>query len=363
MASNSQWKAPQSRNAVAAGSQRDVWWDSSEWSAPQSRTNEWWRANDGGSSGWQADCPPQSRNDEGWRINDEVPPQSRNDEGRQAKDGGEAQSTEEFCRKINSERQSFYVPEKTQSASLSEDFQIGHMEASRAAAVAETQAAGAAAATGSNGFDKKFFDDFRGFTDTYQQHNAAGKYFRYLLTEENWPDLDFDGNSAVAVCHIVHEDKSPAFKIDESEQRAWNWLELVAQLDGPSRAKVFGQSSALLSCSFAFRDGKVATGLPVWDFIIHRADGTAIGLHPEWAKTKIPSRELNAPSEEPEQRPNPAAVAAKGKARPTFKVYRNCLGNLTLRFDPNRRPNPAAVAEAAAAVAEGTLPKPQPQSR
>ena len=335
MASNSQWKAPQSRNAVAPQSRNDV------------------------AAGSQQDV--QSRNDEGWRnkhyrsrgtSNDEVPPPV----------------TEEFGRTINSERQSFYVPQKTQLASLPEDVQIGHIagaaavaetHTSRAAAVAEPPAAGAAAATGSNGFDKKFFDDFTGFTDTYQQHNAAGKYFRYLLTEENWPDLDFDGNSAVAVCHIVHEDKSPAFKIDESEQRAWNWLELVAQLDGPSRAKVFGQSSALLSCSFAFRDGKVATGLPVWDFIIHRADGTAIGLHPEWTKTKIPSREL----EEPEQRPNPTAVAAKGKARPTFKVYRNCLGNLTLRFDPNRRPNPAAVAEAAAAVAKGTLPKPQPQSR
>jgi hypothetical protein len=355
MASNSQWKAPQSRNAVAPQSRN---------AAPAGSLREWWDANYGGSSGWQADCSRGS-------SNDDLPPQSRNDEGLQAREGGEAQSTEEFGRKINSERQSFYVPQKTQLASLPEDFHIGHMEASRATAVAETQAAGAAAATGSNGFDKKFFDDFRAFTDTHQQHNAAGKYFRYLLYEEEWPECrsrglsysfpTINGNSAVAVCHIVHEDKSPAFAIDESKQKAWNWLELVAQLDGPSRAKVFGQSSALLSCSFAFRDGKVATGLPVWDFIIHRADGTAIGLHPEWAKTKIPSRELNAPSEEPEQRPNPAAVAAKGKARPTFKVYRHCLGNLTLRFDPNRRPNPAAVAEAAAAVAEGTLPKPQPQ--
>ena len=29
--------------------------------------------------------------------------------------------------------------------------------------------------------------------------------------------------------------------------------------------------------------------LPVWDFVVHRADGAAIRLHPEWSKPKFPS--------------------------------------------------------------------------
>ena len=31
------------------------------------------------------------------------------------------------------------------------------------------------------------------------------------------------------------------------------------------------------------------TKLPIWDFVVHRADGTAIRLHPEWSKPRIPS--------------------------------------------------------------------------
>jgi hypothetical protein len=222
------------------------------------------------------------------------------------------------------------------------------MKASQIPAVAEPSVAAVIASSGSRFrcLNKQFFDDFTAFTSTWEQHNAAAKFFRQQLVEDNEVRMEFWGDWPRRVGHIVHENKSPNFTIDYDQMKPWYWFELVAQLDETSRETVLGECGEIAFCAFEFRDWKVATGLAVWDFVIHRTDGTGICLHPEWKKNKIPCREWSPQVWEPLE---PEEVIGVRR----FKNYRSNLGTFKLKFESTRRtPKPAAVAEATAAVAE-----------
>ena len=93
----------------------------------------------------------------------------------------------------------------------------------------------------------------------------------------------------------------------------WSWHEMVAQLDPASMREVVegidGRSGGLVACTFAIRPNSYdhkrsymlwqTTGkspntlLPVWDFVLHRDDGTGIRLHPQYSppgKRKSPGQ-------------------------------------------------------------------------
>ena len=153
------------------------------------------------------------------------------------------------------------------------------------------------------------------YQSTYRQHSAALKYFR---NELNSGSVAAGPTAAVAaggaseamelppygmqVATIVHP-KGMDFSFDVNAMIDWSSLEMVAQLDEGSMKDVVGVG--LVRCEFAARansyDHKMhhanrmagrAQGpqLRVWDFVLWRADGTGIRLHPQWKKTKIETK-------------------------------------------------------------------------
>ena len=114
---------------------------------------------------------------------------------------------------------------------------------------------------------------------------------------------------------------------------------MIAQLAPASLRKVVngpdGRSGGVTGCSFATRPGSYdhnrsvmiveATGapakkkLPIWDFVVHRADGSAIRLHPEWARPRFPSFAAQGHTEEVAP---PRSGKGKSMGHGTFKHYK-----------------------------------------
>ena len=85
--------------------------------------------------------------------------------------------------------------------------------------------------------------------------------------------------------------------------------------------------------------------LPVWDFVILRADGTATRLHPDWAKTYI---ETFAPQGYEDPVMEPAKGLGKSDGPGTYRWYKEVIGNMKyLRFDANRKKGNCAAQMAA----------------
>jgi hypothetical protein len=375
---------PQSRD-VAQGWKQASWWEDQKWKDPQSQKSDWSQGYSSGSSEWQEhsksesvgwhnavprDSPALEAGSVGqqlqqwWNVTGGVhsppreaypgatprqaigkgPAEGWTKGGKFDKDGGLSQSQNELPPQSRNNKGSGKDDQKAQGKQT----KGVHMKASQIPAVAEPSVAAGSASSGSKfrSLNKQFFDDFTDFTSTWEQHNAAAKFFRQQLVFCNEVRREFRGDWPIKVGHIVHEDKSPNFTIDYDQMKPWYWFELVAQLDETSRETVLGECGEIQFCAFEFRDWKVATGLAVWDFVIHRTDGTGICLHPEWKKNRIPCREWSPQSWEP-----PETEEVNGRRR--FKDYRVNLGKFELKFESTRRtPKPAAVAEATAAVAE-----------
>ena len=85
--------------------------------------------------------------------------------------------------------------------------------------------------------------------------------------------------------------------------------------------------------------------LPVWDFVILRADGTATRLHPDWAKTYI---ETFAPQGYEDPVMEPAKGLGKSDGPGTYRWYKEVIGTMKyLRFDANRKGGNGAAQMAA----------------
>ena len=96
-----------------------------------------------------------------------------------------------------------------------------------------------------------------------------------------------------------------------------------------------GRSGGVTWCCCALRPGSYdhnrsamiadATGapakikLPIWDFVVHRADGSAIRLHPEWSKPRFASFAAEGHLEEVEP---PRSGKGKSMGHGTFKHYK-----------------------------------------
>jgi len=192
------------------------------------------------------------------------------------------------------------------------------------AAAAAAVAAGAggppaapAAASGATGpgtavavrqvFVREFFRGFQEFTGNYKQHNAALKWFRRVQADEP-NDLHFSNTEKAAVAAII-KDKGMDYDFDETRRVVWSWFEMVAQLDDESMAYVVNgpdnRSGGLTGCWFSARPGsydhkghhqlkhegkpKRDARLRVWDFLLVRADGSSVRLHPQWSTTTVES--------------------------------------------------------------------------
>ena len=208
-------------------------------------------------------------------------------------------------------------------------------------------------------FDIEYFRGFRRFTGGYKQHNAALKYFR--AKQENpddpgaSPHLDFPPEGPTAVAVIKHADKGMAWEFSQDEWTEWFWHEMIAQLDDASMRTVVtgpdGRSRGLTGCSFVIRPNsydhqrhhmmKVTTGnpgttkLPHWDFVVCRADGSAIRLHPEWSKPHVASFESEGHTEEVTP---PRAGLGRSDGRGTYRHYKTVGCAQKLRFDGGKRP-------------------------
>jgi hypothetical protein len=207
-------------------------------------------------------------------------------------------------------------------------------------------------------FDLEFFENFRAFTDGYKQNSAALKYLRHMNEDEINPFashdvfLRNDQPIAVAACH---HHPGTEFEFDPHNMRDWSWQEMVAQLDDPSRELVVkgagGNNEGLTGCSFCVRPNSydhmrhaaaVAAGTqegptvtkPMWDFVIHRSDGTGIRLHPNWSNTKVMTFEV-AGHAAPVQPPRGGLGGTDGPG--TFRRYREIANQQTLRFQATRR--------------------------
>ena len=198
---------------------------------------------------------------------------------------------------------------------------------------------------------------YKSFTEDYKQHKAALKYFREQLGTPNDPLKSSVKSLRVqeAVCPIKHGD-GMEYEVDWCVQKPWSWLEMVAQLTAESiRIAVKGpegRSRGLVGCTVAFRPGsydhkrhhalkmKGASSnvkLPVWDFILHRDDSSAIRLHPQWSNTKVETFLAEGHTDEVEP---PDAGLGASDGRGTFKKYKAIGTAGLLRFDGLKRPSP-----------------------
>ena len=201
------------------------------------------------------------------------------------------------------------------------------------------------------------------YQGSYNQHNCALKYFRHLLA----PNLVGPPQAAAVaadgvdvqdpmelqpdfmqVATVIHEEKGPDFHFDFENTIAWCWLEMVAQLDEDSMFDVVGDG--LVKCQFGSRPNSYAhdaahahkkagrdqpaTTQRIYDFILCRADGTAVRLHPRWEQTKIETYFVDGHTQEVQP---PSSGLGGSDGRGTFKRYKE-IGNLrTMRFDHKKQ--------------------------
>ena len=145
------------------------------------------------------------------------------------------------------------------------------------------------------------------------------------------------------------------FDFDESSSKDWSWFEMVAQLNADSMAFVVngddGRSGGLLSCSVAPRpnsyDHKRHTqlrlaGKPnndaklrVWDFVLTRADDSAVRLHPQWNTKAVESYAGEGHAEEVNI---PVHGLGKSDGRGTYKHFKDLGTQRMLKFDGTKRP-------------------------
>jgi hypothetical protein len=166
---------------------------------------------------------------------------------------------------------------------------------------------------------------FEGLRTTWhmRQHSAALKYLRYRAEESG--DAEVLCEDTMHIGRIQKPAKIKGkhnmdFWFKRGEWDEWSWHEMIAHMTPETRAVVVngmeGSSGGLLECvvssrpqsyshprCYAARNGQQSLGPAAgehkgdYDFVVYRADGTAIRFHPEWSKKKFAMYEL-VPHEE-----------------------------------------------------------------
>ena len=185
-------------------------------------------------------------------------------------------------------------------------------------------------------FDARFYKELFAVTrphGTYQQHNAAAKWLREVCNQGNHSCLEMSNDSAVAVKPVQHS-QGIEYEFLLDKEAHWTWHEMIGQLEDASIDLVC--SVPLVRCQFALRGKqKGPTGELVWDFRVHRQDGTVITLHPEWTHTKFKGIGFPDALGAAEHL---AAVTTHSANAKRCAHLRNSLGNVRLKFDPKKQP-------------------------
>ena len=192
---------------------------------------------------------------------------------------------------------------------------------------------------GAKVFDARFYKALfaeRRTHDTFKQHNGAAKWFRQVCIDGGRDVLVFEDTSAVAV-KKVHHYKGMNFKFLDEDVH-WIWHEMIGQLDNASIDKVC--KSPLVQCDFALRGKQKGPGGDfVWDFRLHRQDGTMMTLHPDWSRRTFQALEF---ADERDGHDELAAVDTYGADGKKCKHFRKSLGSIKLHFDPQKEPSNTA---------------------
>ena len=208
-------------------------------------------------------------------------------------------------------------------------------------------------------FDLAYFQHFQPFTSGYKQHNVALKWFRLLAERSGLNFINFDMHGTVAVPVCDHP-LGMSYSFDETSTKEWNWREMVAQMndvsmkrvvEGPNAAVAEGSNAAvaegipkcLVGCaiiktdrydhkrSAALKDNK--TVYHIWDFVFFRNDGSQIGCHPEYSKTKFGSYEGQAQTDH--ELPKGGKGGSSGPG--TYKYMKEKGNHQPLGFDARKR--------------------------
>ena len=152
---------------------------------------------------------------------------------------------------------------------------------------------------------------------------------------------------------MVHAPKGQTWTWNENVLVQWNWKELVAQLDDESMVFVvngpLGLSGGLLGVGFLLRPKsydhsrqeqlpKSAPKQPYWDFVVHRADGSGIRIHPRYSHTKFEAYEVDTHTIQVQP---PRKGLGKSDGKGTYRKYLKMGVLRMLRFDANKRPRVA----------------------
>jgi hypothetical protein len=144
-------------------------------------------------------------------------------------------------------------------------------------------------------------------------HNHALKYFRHDAEATGCSAVIFDNTNPAKMKEMVHGPLTE-FNFIGEPTIDWHWQELVARLDDKSLAQVVegqcmdpNRSRGLVSCRLQKTDRydhkrhyaqkqqgvRPATRihtkdqLMIWDFVLVRANGTEVWLHPNYTSTKV----------------------------------------------------------------------------
>ena len=218
-----------------------------------------------------------------------------------------------------------------------------------------------------------FFQSFSAFNHHWSRHNEALKWIRdeheLYQTPFNTQPFLVPENLMMKECARFPKNAKNEHNMDyffTNRWVAWNWKEMVAQLDETSMQYVVcgpqGRSGGLVCCFCEVTphsyDGKRhklfkemkperfqqvrpqmqksdVPKLPEWDFLIIREDLTAVRLHPENSKPTFRAREQQI--EMP-----PSHVPGKGIGKSDGRgCFRRCAihaDSMKLRFDHNKGP-------------------------
>ena len=194
----------------------------------------------------------------------------------------------------------------------------------------------------------------------YSMHNTVLKWFRENLRKNG--HIQCSMNNLLRVPLMLKKKgasymRSPTdWSWDPDVVQKWWWTEFVKQLTDADMEYVVngpdGTSGGLTGCSFSERRGsydkKLMDAMKSWgepwpgpgklriyDFVLHRADLSAIRLHPEYSSTKIQTFAEQGYETEVEQEYNgPGSSDGPG----TFRfMAKDITNDRTLRFDAQRR--------------------------
>ena len=206
-------------------------------------------------------------------------------------------------------------------------------------------------------FDVDYFLNYTEMLgESFQQHNQALKWWRHECEDAAEP---FQRSSVKVFNNMTPTwgcvcDHDPGMNFLFSEETVpWRWQEMVAMLRDEDIRKVVGGARGdgfLMGCSLELRPNsydhfrshalakrlgpaKVTVKLPMWDFVLHRDDGTGVRLHPHWSDRKVDAFDLlpHADTVQP-----PKAGLGQSDGAGTFRHYAGLGVQCKYRFDASK---------------------------